>query len=53
MQAIQKAWNAMADESIYKKLTPVLRDVLDSDDFVAAATLAASQVTGWDSLSNV
>ena len=43
----------MAAESIYQKLTPVLRDVFDNDDLVATATLTARQVDGWDSLTNI
>jgi acyl carrier protein len=43
----------MIASSIFEKLTPLLRDVFDSDDLVATPELAARQVAGWDSLGNV
>ena len=38
---------------VYQKLTTVLRDVFDDDGIVAAPTLKASDVDGWDSLAHV
>jgi acyl carrier protein len=43
----------MAENSVFDKLTPLLRDVFDNDDLVATPDLTAKAVEGWDSLGNV
>ncbi|MGH7065479.1 MAG: acyl carrier protein [Stellaceae bacterium] len=43
----------MSIGAILEQLTPILRDTFDDDDLVATPQLAADQVKGWDSLSNV
>lgn len=40
-------------DSIFDRLTPMLRDVFDNDDIVATPDLTAQKVAGWDSLGNV
>jgi acyl carrier protein len=40
-------------ESIFERLTVILRDVFDADDIVATPDLTAQKVPGWDSLGNV
>jgi acyl carrier protein len=39
--------------SIYATLSEILRDTFDNDDLVAAPTMTAAQVEGWDSMGNV
>ena len=43
----------MTDASIFKRLTPLLRDVFDDDSLVATPELTAHKVSGWDSLGNI
>ena len=43
----------MADSSVLERLTPILREIFDSDDLVATADLTADRVNGWDSLTNI
>lgn len=43
----------MTEMAILEKLTPLLRDVFDNDEIVAAAELSTRNVAGWDSLGNV
>ncbi len=40
-------------QSIFNKLSLVLREVFDDDELVATPDLTASMVRGWDSLGNV
>jgi acyl carrier protein len=41
------------DRTIVDRLTPVLQEVFDNDEIVAAPELTARDVDGWDSLGNV
>jgi len=43
----------MAVETVYEKLTTILRDVFDDDRLVAAPSLTADQVDGWDSFGHL
>jgi acyl carrier protein len=43
----------MPIETIYEKLTDVLRDVFDDDTIVATPGLTADQVDGWDSFAHL
>ncbi len=38
---------------IYERLTPIFRDVFDSDHIIATPNLTAKNVEGWDSLGHV
>ncbi|MBF0625992.1 MAG: acyl carrier protein [Magnetococcales bacterium] len=40
-------------QEVLDRLTPIFREVFDSDTLVATATLDANQVPGWDSLNNL
>ena len=40
-------------QSIYDRLTVIMRDIFDEDDLVAAPELSARDVEAWDSLSNI
>ena len=40
-------------DSIYEKLTGLLRDVFDDDTLVATPDLTAAQVEGWDSFAHL
>ncbi|MEQ8257179.1 MAG: acyl carrier protein [Roseovarius confluentis] len=40
-------------EEVYKRLTPVFRDVFDDDDIVPHPEMTAAEVPAWDSLSNI
>jgi acyl carrier protein len=42
-----------AADTIYARLTSVLREVFDDDTLVATPELHAPDVEGWDSLGNV
>jgi acyl carrier protein len=44
---------SMSLDSIFDRLTPVLRDVFDNDNIVATPDLTAHRVEGWDSLGHV
>jgi acyl carrier protein len=43
----------MTLDSIYAKLTEILRDVFDDDTIVAGPDLTAGQVDGWDSFAHL
>ena len=43
----------MTLDSIYQRLTEILRDVFDDDALVARAELTADQVDGWDSFAQL
>jgi len=40
-------------DSIYAKLTEILREVFDDDTIVAGPNLTADQVDGWDSFAHL
>ncbi len=39
--------------TIYEKITPIFRDVLENDSLVLSDMLTAEEVPGWDSLAHV
>ena len=39
--------------TVYSRLTTIFRDVFDDDAIVPNATMTASDVPAWDSLSNI
>ena len=43
----------MNDAEIYRRLTPIFRDVLDDDALVATPELTARDVEQWDSLRHI
>ena len=43
----------MSLDSIYDRLTEILRDVFDDDTLVARPDLTADQVDGWDSFAHL
>jgi acyl carrier protein len=43
----------MEHAEIYRKLTPIFRDILDLDDLVLAPEMTAAEVPGWDSFNHV
>jgi acyl carrier protein len=38
---------------IYRKLTPIFREIFDNDDLVIRPTLTAADVDEWDSLRHI
>ncbi|HCP46957.1 MAG TPA: acyl carrier protein [Deltaproteobacteria bacterium] len=42
----------MSEATIYERLTPLFQDVMDTE-IVPTAVLRASDVEGWDSLSQI
>lgn len=43
----------LTSDSVYEKLTTILRDVFNEDAIVAVPGLTADQVAGWDSLAHL
>ena len=43
----------METQEIFKKLTPIFREVLDQDSLVLTPELTAHDVADWDSLSHI
>ena len=40
-------------DSVLSRLTPLMQECFDNDDFVATPELTAVDVPGWDSLTHV
>jgi len=43
----------MTDADIYSSLTEILQDIFMRDDIVAAPSLTAQDVAGWDSFKQI
>ena len=44
---------SMTSNEIYERLSSVFRDVFDDESIVVSSQLTASDVPGWDSLTNI
>jgi acyl carrier protein len=43
----------MDEADVYKRLTPIFREVFDDDSVTPHPTMTAAEVPAWDSLSNI
>lgn len=43
----------MDSNEIYERLTPIFREVFDSNTIVPSPAMTAAEVENWDSLSNI
>jgi acyl carrier protein len=43
----------MSEDAILEQLTEIFREVFDDDDITISAETTASDIEGWDSISNI